>query len=485
MKTLSFIGFMLIIIAVLSCRDDDLTPIKNSETKVDLSKYPDYTEGTHSNLVEPNYSVVFNQNEVLRFDIKISPENWQIMQADLAENISSDGGPGGGLPSGGPPNGGPPGGGFPGGEGPPDGSLFAGFDPVWVDCSVFFDDTEWYKVGVRFKGNSSLFASYRSGIDKLSFKLDFDQFEDDYPDLKDQRFYGFKQLNLKNNYRDESLMREKVAADLFREFGLASSQVSFCTVYVDFGEGPQYFGVYTLVEEVDDSVLGSQFADETGNLYKPDGRAASFAEGTFMESQMELKNNEDVADYSDVKNLYEVINSSDRTNNPEIWKTNLENVFDVDVFLKWLASNTVIQNWDTYGNMTHNYYLYNNPENYLLTWIPWDNNEAFREGKQRGALSLSLDEVDSNWPLIRYLMDTPEYRAKYENYLQQFVNEVFVPEKLISTYNRYYEMLKQFAYAEEEDYTFISSDVAFDNAVEDLKSHVQERNDAVNDFLND
>jgi spore coat protein CotH len=342
---------------------------------------------------------------------------------------------------------------------------------------------EWYHVGVRFKGNSSLFASYRNGIDKLSFKLDFDQFEDDYPDLKDQRFYGFKQLNLKNNYRDESLMREKVAADLFRGFGLASSQVSFCTVYVDYGEGPQYFGLYSLVEEVDDTVLESQFSDETGNLYKPDGRAASFAENTFVESQMELKNNKEAADYSDIKNLYEVINSSNRNSAPDKWKTNLENVFDVDVFLRWLASNTVIQNWDTYGNMTHNYYLYNNPENYLLTWIPWDNNEAFREGKQRGALSLSLNEVDNNWPLIRYIMDTPEYHEKYEIYLQQLVDEVFIPDKLISTYNKYYTMLKEYAYAEEDGYTFINSDAAFDNAVEDLKSHVQQRNDAVNDFL--
>ncbi len=300
MKRLSFIGFMLLIVATVSCRDDDLTLISDSEINVDLEKYPDYTEATHSNLADPNYSVVFNQNEVLRFDIKISSENWQIMQANLAANISSEGGPGGG---------------FPGGGGPPPGSPFTEFDPVWVESSVFFNESEWYHVGIRFKGNSSLFASYRSGIGKLSFKLDFDQFEDDYPDLKNQRFYGFKQLNLKNNYTDASLMREKVAADLFRDFGLASPQVSFCTVYVDYGEGPQYFGVYTLVEEVDDTVLGSQFTAETGNLYKPDGTAASFAEGTFLESQMELKNNEEMADYSDVQNLYEVINSSGRINN--------------------------------------------------------------------------------------------------------------------------------------------------------------------------
>ena len=70
----------------------------------------------------------------------------------------------------------------------------------------------------------------------------------------------------------------------------------------------------------------------------------------------------------------------------EAWRTSLEQVFNTDQFLKWLAVNTTIQNWDTYGRMTHNYYLYNNPQNNQLTWIPWDNNEALQTGKQGGAI---------------------------------------------------------------------------------------------------
>ena len=53
-------------------------------------------------------------------------------------------------------------------------------------------------------------------------------------------------------------------------------------------------------------------------------------------------------------------------------------MFDVDHFLKWLAVNTAIDNWDTYGAMAHNYYLYGDPrQKGRLQWIPWDNNMAF------------------------------------------------------------------------------------------------------------
>ena len=73
---------------------------------------------------------------------------------------------------------------------------------------------------------------------------------------------------------------------------------------------------------------------------------------------------DDDTSYDDVKELYDAINDSLRTSASDYasWKAALEAIFDVDIFLKWLAANTVMQNWDTYGVMTHNYFIYNNPE---------------------------------------------------------------------------------------------------------------------------
>ena len=55
---------------------------------------------------------------------------------------------------------------------------------------------------------------------------------------------------------------------------------------------------------------------------------------------------------------------------------------------------------------------------------------------------------------------------------------------MIATYSEHYEMIKDYAYAEQTGYTFIRSDADFDSAVNDLKNHVQERNDAVFEYLN-
>ncbi len=451
----------------------DSTLIEDPIDSTMWETYPDWTESTHSNSVSPNVSLVFAEGVLNRIDITISASDWDDMWDDLDDNLSSSSS-GGNFP----------GGNFGGGGGNMGGGDIStvDFDPIWAPCTFTFNDTDWYQVGIRFKGNSSLSSAYSSGNEKLSFKLDFDEYEDDYPELKNQRFYGFKQLNLNSNYNDDSMMRDKVAADLFREFGLAAAHATFCTVYIDYGSGPEYFGVYTMIEEVDDSVIDTQFASGDGNLYKPEDDAAQFKSGSYDEDEFYLKTNEKTCDYSDVLALYNAINSSTRTSNSTAWQAQLESVFDVDTFLKWLAVNAVIQNWDQYGVMAHNYFLYNNPSNGLLTWIPWDYNEAFKTGNTSIEVS-KMGNVSSSWPLISYLYDVPAYEATYKSYLRQFVDEVFIVSDMQALYTTYYSLLKQAAYDEVSGRSYLSSDYSFDSAVSTLKTHVQTRNTVVNNYV--
>ena len=207
----------------------------------------DWSIETHSNDVDPNYAEVYDDNNsVRRIDLVFDPKDWELMLEDMSGLYGTFGQGGGG-----------PGGGGPGGGG----GGFADENPIFRPAKVFYNGIEWYKVGARFKGNSSLSFSWRNGVWKMSFKLDFDEFEDEFPEIENQRFYGFKQLSLKNNFDDESQLREKVASDIFRESGIPSPRTQFYEVFVDHGSGPVYFGLYTMVEEPDDSLIKSQFSN--------------------------------------------------------------------------------------------------------------------------------------------------------------------------------------------------------------------------------
>ncbi len=456
----------------ISCSDDDLNNTTTTDESVidDTDFEPtDWTSDTHSKDADPNFDEVFEDNAVKRLDIVITEARWQSMLDNMTDLYGPFGGSGGG----------PGGPGIPGG-----GTTEVDEDPIFVPAEVFYNGIEWYRVGVRFKGNSSLQTSWQSGILKLSLKLDFDEFEGDYPQIDNQRFYGFKKLSLKNNFDDKSMLREKVATDVFRNAGLVASHTAFYTLYVDHGNGPQYFGLYTLVEEVDDTVLDTQFSDNDGNLYKPDGDAASFAFGTFNEDEYVKKTNEDDADFSDVQSLLSILHDDSRITNPADWRANLESTLDTDVFLKYLAVNTVVQNWDTYGRMTHNYFLYNNPDTSKLNWIPWDNNESLQFGKMQGSLPLDFSNMNTaEWPLIGYLYQDSVYKAQYDMYVQEVVNDAFSISNVQALYASYSSLIQPYATSEISGYSFLTSSADFQTAVNELNNHVVDRNNAVTDYL--
>ena len=422
----------------------------------------DWTETTHSNDADPNFNEVFDDTLVKRFDFVVTADRWQSMLDDMTATYGDFG-----------QRGGP-------------GLIDTEEDPIFVPADVYYNGTQWYRVGIRFKGNSSLQSSWSQGILKLSFKMDFDEFEDDYAQIDNQRFYGFKKFSLKNNYDDRSQLREKVAADVFAKAGLAVSHTAFYTLYVDHGNGPEYFGLYTLVEEVDGEVLDTQFANDDGNLYKPEGFGASFADGSFAEEYFEKKTNEDEEDWSDVLALFAALHDETASTDPATWRANLESVFDVDGFLKYLAVNGIIQNWDTYGKMTQNYYLYNNPETSKLTWIPWDNNEALQEGKQGGAPALDFADIQVNsWPLIEKLYADEIYKARYDYYLLEVIGYAFETTTTRMLYDTYSALVEPYATTEIAGYSFLNGANDFYSAVSELKAHASSRDTAVDTYLSE
>jgi hypothetical protein len=429
----------------------------------------DWTTASHSGSATANYAMVFNQTKVNRIDIVLTADEYETMQDNLEDILgSSSGGQGG------------PGGGGQGGGG----NTFSDETPVYVAADFYFNGTQWYDVGVRYKGNSSLESSYSAGIGKLPLRLKFDEFEDDFPEITNQRFYGFKDISMSSNYNDESMMREKAASDIFKEFGVPASRSAFYEVYVDYGSGPVYFGLYTMMEVVFDTMLEDVFGSNSGNCYKPDGDGAKFSSSGFTLDDFEKKTNEDEGDWSDIQQMYDYLHASTRTSDVETWKTNLESVFDVDGFLKYLAANNTIQNWDTYGNMTHNYYLYHDPADGLIKWIVWDNNEAFQSGGGMGGpLSFEMSEVSTDWPLINYIVAVPEYRVIYDTYMKTFIEGSFEPSKMNTQYSGYDAIISTSATSEISGYTFLSTASDYINAVSTIKSHCGTRVSAANSYL--
>ena len=112
--------------------------------------------------------------------------------------------------------------------------------------------------------------------------------------------------------------------------------------------------------------------------------------------------------------------------------TNLEQYFDVDEILRYLAAHTVVVNLDSYSSsMAQNYYIYEHDG--TISILPWDYNLSFG-GFQGGGASDTINfPIDTpvsgvgmeDRPLINKLLEVDSYREKYHEYLNQIVDGYF------------------------------------------------------------
>jgi hypothetical protein len=376
-----------------------------------------WTLESHCPGVAPNYSRVFDSHVVRRIDLEMAAEDFAQMQLDLKKIQAQASGDLDGIPT-----------------------------PMWVSVKVTYDNRVWTKVGMRWKGHASLTGAMSANIDKLSFFLDFDKAEEASPELINQRFYGFKKLNFVSGYKDVSLIREKTANDLFRAASVPVPRTAFSAVYLNPGTDPVYYGVYTVLEDPSDTMLEEQFGDGSGNLYKPWGNPARWLNPTELSpsevtTYFEEETNKKNGDWTDVLSALAALHA-DR-NDAAVWRRELEKVFDVGLFLRVLAVNQMMVNWDSYGCMHHNYLLYANPKkDFRLSFLPWDLNEAMTNTTLLNCLpsgSLLLEEivhpvanstVDNNWPLIKFILGDSNYRDLYLSTMKDVYERVFSADKI-------------------------------------------------------
>jgi len=418
----------------------------------------------------PDYDWVFPEAEMRSITIQLGQENWDKIQRDMEYRTIRKFGSATTILGAVAPVG--------------NGSLDAvPGDPIYVEADVSQGNNKWKRVGFRLKGNASLNATWRSGVYKLPFKIQFDEFEDKYAETQNQRFYGFKELSFAPSYGDNTFMKEKLLTDLFRKAGVMACKVAYYKVYIDFGQGQKYCGVYQAIETVEEHMVETQSGIKVGNVYKPESNLQ-----TFITAQIEKQNNKDLNDYSDVKALIAAINSPTRVNDRALWKKQLEAIFDVKSYLKYLAVNNTVGNWDTYGQVMHNYFLANT--NGVLRWIPYDLNLSFqmKGGLNRTALTMEMKEVGSQWPLIRYIIDDPEYYAFYKAAVKDFITNYFTP----TTMNLYIKKHKAIlapsftaSEIEKPPYSYLQNPQSFDQAVTDLEKYINERYIAVSSFAKD
>ena len=360
------------------------------------------------------------------------------------------------------------------------------FEEQYVPADFWFDDELIPDVGVRTKGNSSLGQAAGWHSPRMPLAVDFNLLN------RSRSFHGVKKVFLNNGWSDPTLIREILAYDIFASIGLPTPRATLIDLWVN----DTHLGVYTMAEVIDTSFLRQHFADDSGNLYKPELMVArlnwtekdayksltmagtpeqphqdpalytNIGGGPLIDILRALGMEDSVAIYEDItppegdfvrglppmrmpRNYLEAMMLKTNENNPdysglfkfldvlnnepdETFPQEIEKVLDVDGALKFIAASALILHLDNYIGIGHNNYLYEVDGKF--TFLPWDTNMAF------GTFNQGIRKNG----LINYYIDEPTAGAIYRYPL---VDRLLDYEPYFNKYRGYIQELMDGAFS--------------------------------------
>ena len=226
-----------------------------------------------------------------------------------------------------------------------------------VHATLSFEDQQW-SAGLRLKGASS----FRQISKKAAFKIDFGEWD------PDGSFYGVRRLTLNNMVQDESMLSENLAYWLHAAIGGVAPSQGYACVRLN---GDSY-GLYSVVETMDEQFVERQFEDPSGNLYEG-GKGADIRMGRAelfdIEEQGVPKGRGDLEALIDAMETY----------TPETWLEALDRHFVLSELLGMWAVELFVGNIDSYITRSNNFLLYHQPSTTTWTMIPWGEDQAFTE----------------------------------------------------------------------------------------------------------
>lgn len=262
-----------------------------------------------------------------------------------------------------------------------------------------------YRIDIAYRG------SYTRTFRKRSYTIYFNE---------EKKFLGAHTIHLNAEYRDPSLMRNKLSLDFFQDLGVLSPDSQHIKLY----RNDEFKGLYLQLESVDDVFLKRRNLSE-GSIYYAEGNDANFSltrNGKKKRSRLSGYY-QAFGTQSDDQFLREFITEINTTPKSEFPDT-ISRHLNVDTFFKWLVGAVCTMNNDGF---THNYSLYRNNNTGLYEILPWDYDGTWGRKISGGIMDHTYVPLEGSKKnhLIYLLLQEPQFRKMYKETLEETLETKF------------------------------------------------------------
>lgn len=247
-------------------------------------------------------------------------------------------------------------------------------------------------------------------------------------DSKKELWRGERRLQLNKMPYDQSRIRNKLSFDLMQDIPhLPSLRMQFVNLWIDDGNGPEDYGLFTHAEYVGKEYLVNRDRDTDDKIYKIEELVFALSDLEFiaLDSDGEPVDDDrfetrlDIKSGDDHRKLIEMIKAVN--DNSRSFDSILEQYFDKDNVLAWVTVNFLLHQMDA---VTHNFYLYNPVGSDKFYFMPWDYDGTFAV-EQLPANSLETSEM-----LRRLYYGLSKGRAS--NFLNRYYRQPGIYDEIVA-----------------------------------------------------
>ncbi len=290
---------------------------------------------------------------------------------------------------------------------------------------ITIDGVRIKNVGIRKKGFLGSLNTRRP-----SLKIKFREFR------KQKPVKGIDRLTLNNNQQDRSLASQYLCYRFFNETETIASRCNHAKVTVN----GQYLGIYSNVESVRPPFLKTRFDSSSGDLYE--GTVADLFPDSIQRFESKTKG-------TSLEPLEHLAGMLDKH---PLDMQEIEAVLDVSAFVKFWATESLIGFWDGYTNNQNNYFVYKNPRNSKLYFMPWGLDSALTSMMPLPPFFIKTKSVHSKSVLANRLYRNPDIQQQYRETLLMLLDKHWNEKRLLADLDRLEVRLKDHLHSSQKDF---------------------------------
>ncbi|CAH0207730.1 Inner spore coat protein H [Peribacillus sp. Bi96] len=237
---------------------------------------------------------------------------------------------------------------------------------------------------------------------------------------KPNTFRNAKEIHLNGEYKDRSLLRNKLSLDFFADIGTLSPKSQF--VFLNLNGKDE--GIYLELESVDEYYLRKRDLPKGSIFYAVDGDAnfslmSDLDKG--IKKSLEMGYQKKCGTAKDELYLQELImqiNTIPRVD----FEREIVKYVDMEKYLRWLAGVILTQNYDGF---VHNYALYRNGDTGLFEIIPWDYDATWGRDVNGKVMEEDYVGIEGFNTLTARILDIRTFRVRYQSLLKEILNTQF------------------------------------------------------------